>query len=1227
MQRKQYLLLILSIILLGAAGFTSFQLSNSRTNGEAGRLNVFLKKQENLLLNYSQKDNLRRHLLGFGKPNEQYPVSSKNLEKLQKQDFNLFLLRRDSLVFWSKPPTFIPAYLSHLKGAKEARWLVQRPEGDFAVWARLGGLPETGPFHWLAVIPLHQAKQGKTNSLKYRPTAYQNSLELGTEKSDFPIEWSDGTVLCYARNNPPHHSGPKSILILLAYLPGLFVLGWLMTTLARMVSRKTTPWLGAVFLIIIVLALRSLAYWLGFGENLNHLFLFQDQYTIPLNEKPIDFLINTLLLLWVVLFLHDNYRPQEKEQALSISFLLTILNYFLVFATLGGLTIFTRFLIFHNPISFAGSSPFDLGWGSLLALTALVLLFLSFFLLAYRLLLFVDSTEMPLTRRSGALLIAVVLFSIPAFLFFQTEVSPLIMISAGFVFIFLFEVFNRTGMGLNFFWFLIWILLLSGYSGFLIFKFDNQKSEDQRIEFVQKLIPMRDSIAEVEIRQLITEVKQKNTLGEMIRQFPDSLMPDDSIYSRLRQHFQEREYLFSHYNYQPYLFRETNRNVPSGQSLLRDALRFPLNRQVVISFPEIRFGFDKQGLPVYRVEMGSQVDSTFKLTIQFRPRQDAHQNVYVRQSTRAPYQGLEGLQKFRYFVLTPSGIPIIKSDEEAIPRSVEKEGAVPGKHWNIRWEDSEYTFLADQEGYITIVGGQQNSYMKFISMTSLIFALILIAILILNLIHLLVRILPQQLNLILAGAPSMRRRVQSAFIWLTIIFFAITGPTTIFYFGASREEYTNAQVKQKRDAVLENLKIELGQPSIPQLQSLLPKLSSIHHVNLHLYSDEGRLIQAAGEAQIPENPILMNPLAFHLLANGENSGIILSEKPGSSAFTTSYESIFKENAPDQLIGFLGIPFYAEQQEIRSDLNQFLGTLLNAYVFLFLIAAAISVFFSNNLTDGITQIGEKMRAFKLGGKNEPLGWKRKDEVGALVEEYNKMIDKLEESAVQLAQSEREDAWREMAKQIAHEIKNPLTPMRLRVQQLTRIYEADPHQLEERLKSTSASLIEQIESLAQIANEFSAFAKMPDPVNERVELNQLVKSVVNLFEDEENADLYMYLPKDQLVSFVDKKQLVRVLNNLIKNAIQAIPEERRGDIGIHLFQREDKAIIMVEDNGTGIPEDKQDKVFVPNFTTKSSGKGLGLAIARNVVAAAKGKIYFETEKGKGTKFFVELPLMNN
>jgi two-component system nitrogen regulation sensor histidine kinase NtrY len=245
----------------------------------------------------------------------------------------------------------------------------------------------------------------------------------------------------------------------------------------------------------------------------------------------------------------------------------------------------------------------------------------------------------------------------------------------------------------------------------------------------------------------------------------------------------------------------------------------------------------------------------------------------------------------------------------------------------------------------------------------------------------------------------------------------------------------------------------------------------------------------------------------------------------------------------------------------------------------------------------------------------------------VEEYNKMIDKLEESAVQLAQSEREDAWREMAKQIAHEIKNPLTPMRLRVQQLTRIYEADPHQLEERLKSTSASLIEQIESLAQIANEFSAFAKMPDPVNERVELNQLVKSVVNLFEDEENADLYMYLPKDQLVSFVDKKQLVRVLNNLIKNAIQAIPEERRGDIGIHLFQREDKAIIMVEDNGTGIPEDKQDKVFVPNFTTKSSGKGLGLAIARNVVAAAKGKIYFETEKGKGTKFFVELPLMNN
>jgi len=305
----------------------------------------------------------------------------------------------------------------------------------------------------------------------------------------------------------------------------------------------------------------------------------------------------------------------------------------------------------------------------------------------------------------------------------------------------------------------------------------------------------------------------------------------------------------------------------------------------------------------------------------------------------------------------------------------------------------------------------------------------------------------------------------------------------------------------------------------------------------------------------------------------------------------------------------------------------MGMLLNVYVFLLLIAGSIAILIANSITKPLSKIGEKLKQFKLGGKNEPLEWNSKDELGALIEDYNRMIQKLKDSAVMLAKSEREGAWREMAKQVAHEIKNPLTPMKLSIQYLQRAHQSgrNPEDLGDLITRVTHTLIEQIDNLAAIATEFSTFAKMPQAQNQQISLNQLVGSVYELFRQRGGeTSVSIQMIEKNLNVIADKNHLLRVLNNLIKNAIQAIPEDRHGIISIELKKEDNNAVIIVTDNGTGISEEKRDKVFVPNFTTKSSGTGLGLAMSKNIIESFYGSIYFETEVNVGTSFFVKLPI---
>lgn len=316
--------------------------------------------------------------------------------------------------------------------------------------------------------------------------------------------------------------------------------------------------------------------------------------------------------------------------------------------------------------------------------------------------------------------------------------------------------------------------------------------------------------------------------------------------------------------------------------------------------------------------------------------------------------------------------------------------------------------------------------------------------------------------------------------------------------------------------------------------------------------------------------------------------------------------------------------YQKSHDRLRELKQFLTEISGVFLILFLVAALTAYLLSRYITRSIESIRKRLRSIQLNGTNEPIPWEGSDEIGALVKEYNRMIGELEKKAEALAQSEREQAWREMARQVAHEIKNPLTPMRLRTQQLIKTWRDGGGSFDEKLDAYTHGMIEQIETLNRIANEFSSFAKMPEPHFERVHILEQIQRCVDMYSGHEHCRFevqssFLHTPYFQL----DKDQFIRVINNLLNNAVQAIQAESKGIIHIALRPTRAGVLIRIQDNGNGIPDDMRSRIFTPYFTTKSTGTGLGLAMVKNMVQSLGGSVYFWTRMNHGTSFFVFLP----
>jgi nitrogen fixation/metabolism regulation signal transduction histidine kinase len=407
---------------------------------------------------------------------------------------------------------------------------------------------------------------------------------------------------------------------------------------------------------------------------------------------------------------------------------------------------------------------------------------------------------------------------------------------------------------------------------------------------------------------------------------------------------------------------------------------------------------------------------------------------------------------------------------------------------------------------------------------------------------------------------------------------------------------------------------------------LVYDLSSYYNTDINLYDARGKLLISSND-KIYEQDILgnlMNPEAYRQLNNG-SSGFVVDEQIGDLTYISAYYTILDNDL--NIKGYLNLPYFSNRKDLYREISNYAVTIINLFALVFALAALVAYIMARRITGPLNLIRQQMGLVKIGLPNSPIEWQHNDEIGLLISQYNKMILELEESTARLAEGERQGAWKEMAKQVAHEIKNPLTPMKLSLQHLQYAIQRKDDQLEDKIKKTTELLITQIDSLSAMAEEFSSFAKMPEPKMEKTDLANVLDSVIHLFDKEQNMVFdYVALPADTFV-LADQHQLGRVFTNILKNAVQAIPEDRKGLIRIRAQAEGGRVIITFEDNGAGIPEALRKQIFSPNFSTKNSGMGLGLAISKRIVELFGGVINFQSIEGKGTTFEVKLPLMEN
>ena len=475
---------------------------------------------------------------------------------------------------------------------------------------------------------------------------------------------------------------------------------------------------------------------------------------------------------------------------------------------------------------------------------------------------------------------------------------------------------------------------------------------------------------------------------------------------------------------------------------------------------------------------------------------------------------------------------------------------------------------------------------------------------------------------------SLSSRIFIYMIMLVVLASILIAGVTIYQYSEQSQDYHRLRLERKEAQLISSINYVLKETTWEVTTENLPlifkdkiyEIANIHNVNFNLYDLNGDLIKMS-KGNFENNTIEMylSEEVLTKLNQTVSKRFVEKIKRFGEDYRSSYMIFSDINAKP--LGVLNVPYFDDDSLNYGELKAFLIRLSYAYLVMILVAIAFAYFVSKYITKSLQTIREKMKETRLEKRNQKIELKGAGlEVSALVESYNNMIDELEDSVQKLATSEREQAWREMAKQVAHEIKNPLTPMRLSVQSFQHKFDPQDPEIHKKVDEYTKTLIQQIDTMSSIASAFSNFAKMPAQKLEVLNVVEVVELALEIFPE---SDLKFISKESEIIANFDRSQLIRIITNLVKNAIQSIPDDRSPQISIHLLSDETDVIIEVKDNGSGITKAMEDRIFEPKFTTKTSGMGLGLPMIKNMIDTYNGSIKFSSIIDKGSQFTVRFP----
>ncbi len=479
---------------------------------------------------------------------------------------------------------------------------------------------------------------------------------------------------------------------------------------------------------------------------------------------------------------------------------------------------------------------------------------------------------------------------------------------------------------------------------------------------------------------------------------------------------------------------------------------------------------------------------------------------------------------------------------------------------------------------------------------------------------------------------SLRTRIFLSMFLLVFGASVLIAIVTVFQYKEEAQDYHRDRLLRKEAAIRENINYILKTTTYPVETAQIPlifkdkiyEIKDIHSLEIFLYDLDGNLLKSSKPSFFKDTVSpKMNDNALRELQDSPTKSYIKEFEENGQKYQSSYtyitDSYFKP------LAILNLPYIEDDGFINNELTEYLYRLGIAYFFMLITAIVISYFLSKYITRSLKEISEKLSETRFDTRNKKIHISdTPQEISLLVNSYNGMIDELENSAAQLAASERETAWREMAKQVAHEIKNPLTPMRLTVQSFQRKFDCKDPDVDKKMAEYTNTLLQQIDTLSSISSAFSTYAKMPAQQDETLNVVKISKLALDIFNEDY---IYFFSEENEVRVLFDRTQLVRVVTNLVKNSIQSIAQKKPSEPRIDVRVTTDNATvnISVTDNGIGVPEDNRTRIFEPQFTTKSSGMGLGLGMVKNIVETYGGTISLDSSEEK-TTFKVSIPAMN-